>query len=69
MYHLVCVHAFGKYERGQTVTDPAEIESLGDRDHQFVRITVPDPEPAPEEAKSPLPEIEYTSTPPALPKK
>lgn len=47
MFHLVCIHPFGKYERGQVVTDQEEVKALmADRDHQFVRRNVPD-EPAP----------------------
>jgi hypothetical protein len=42
-YHLVCVHPFGKYVKGQMVTDPMEVAILmDDRDHHFVRITAPD---------------------------
>ena len=39
-YHLICVHPFGKYTKGQIVTDDAEIEALrlNDRHHYFVRI-------------------------------
>jgi hypothetical protein len=46
-YHLVCVHPFGKYTKGQMVTDEAEVTTLlDDREHHFVRIAVP---AAPEE--------------------
>lgn len=42
-YHLVCVHPFGVYAKGQLITDEAEVDSLmDDRDHHFVRITAPD---------------------------
>jgi hypothetical protein len=41
-YHLVCVHPFGKYAKGQMVTDEAEVTTLlDDREHHFVRIAVP----------------------------
>jgi hypothetical protein len=38
-FHLICVHAFGKYVKGQKITDPDEVEALlADREHHFVRI-------------------------------
>lgn len=44
-FHLICVHPFqhpqtGKrYEKGDKVTDAAEVAALqDDRDHHFVRI-------------------------------
>ena len=39
-YELVCVHPFGKYVKGQHVTDQAEIEKLlaEDRGRHFVKI-------------------------------
>ena len=38
-YHLICVHPFGKYVKGQKVTDPDEVAKLmKDRDHHFVRV-------------------------------
>ena len=38
-FHLICVHPFGKYTKGQKITDPAEIEKLLlDKEHHFVRI-------------------------------
>jgi hypothetical protein len=41
-YHLVCVHPFGKYTKGQMITNEAEVaELLEDREHHFVRIPVP----------------------------
>lgn len=41
-YHLVCVHPFDSYVRGQLITDATEVEKLlGDRDHHFVRIPAP----------------------------
>jgi hypothetical protein len=47
-YHLVCVHPFGKYQKGQVVTDPDEVaELLDDREHHFVRIAAPAPAPVP----------------------
>lgn len=56
-YHLVCVNPFGKYVKGQTITDPNEVtELLADREHHFVRISVPaapvvEQEPVPEKEK------------------
>lgn len=42
-YHLVCVHPFGKYTRGQMITDEEEVTALlDDREHHFVRIAVPE---------------------------
>jgi hypothetical protein len=53
-YHLVCVHPFGVYAKGDLITDAAEVESLmADRDHHFVRITAPD-EPAPAATEPPV---------------
>ena len=38
-FHLICVHPFGKYTKGQRITDPAEIAVLlTDREHHFVRV-------------------------------
>lgn len=38
-FYLVCVHPFGKYTKGQMITDPDEVKSLmADRDHHFVRV-------------------------------
>ena len=38
-YNLLCVHPFGKYTKGQIVTDPTEVAKLlTDREHHFVRI-------------------------------
>lgn len=38
-YHLICVHPFGKYAKGQKVTDAAEVAKLlADRDHHFVKV-------------------------------
>lgn len=43
-FHLVCVHPFHKYERGQKITDAIEIATLlDDREHHFVRVPVPSP--------------------------
>lgn len=51
-YHLICVHPFGRYSKGQAVTDPAEVKTLSaDRDHHFVRV--------------PAPPVEASETPPA----
>lgn len=48
-YHLICVHPFGKYVKGQQITDHDEVESLlDDREHHFVRIYAP-----------PLPVVEH----------
>ena len=50
-YHLICVHEFGKYAKGQMITDPLEVEVLlEDREHNFVRIDAPDAPDAPVEA-------------------
>jgi len=39
-YFLICVHPFGKYEKGTMITDAAEVATLLlDREHHFVRIT------------------------------
>jgi hypothetical protein len=41
-FHLVCVNPFHGYEKGQMITDPAEVEKLmADREHHFVRIAAP----------------------------
>lgn len=41
-YHLVCVHPFGKYVKGQVVTDQDEVKKLRhDREHHFVKIAAP----------------------------
>lgn len=41
-FHLVCVHPFDKYTKGQMITDPDEVDKLmPDRDHHFVRIAIP----------------------------
>ena len=48
-YALVCVHPFGNFQKGQVVTDPADVAKYQheeDRMHHFVRITVADPVPA-----------------------
>jgi hypothetical protein len=38
-FYLVCVHSFGKYSKGQMITDEAEVEKLlSDREHHFVKI-------------------------------
>jgi hypothetical protein len=45
-YHLICVHPFGAYEKGQLVTDADEVKALlVNRDHHFVRIAAPDEAP------------------------
>ncbi len=44
MFHLVCVVPFHGYQKGQMVTDPAEVAKLmADRDSHFVRIPAPTP--------------------------
>lgn len=53
-YHLICVNPFGKYSRGQMITDPLEVEVLlDDREHQFVRIEAPNAPDAPPEQEAP----------------
>jgi hypothetical protein len=38
-YHLICVHEFHGYKKGQLITDPDEIARLrSDREHHFVKI-------------------------------
>lgn len=55
-YHLVCVHPFGKYDRGKMITDPLEVEVLSeDREHNFVRIAIPVADQAPEPEAPPEP--------------
>jgi len=51
-YHLVCVHPFGKYVRGQMITDAEEwAELVDDHEHSFVRIPVPQ---EPDDHRTPL---------------
>ena len=46
-FKLVCTQPFHGYEKGQEITDPAEVERLSeDREHHFVRVFVEDAEPA-----------------------
>jgi hypothetical protein len=46
-YHLICVHPFGVYAKGQKITDADEVAKLmTDRDNHFVRVTAPDDQPA-----------------------
>jgi hypothetical protein len=41
-YHLICVHPFAKYIKGQRITDPALVAQLLEkRAHHFVKIAVP----------------------------
>jgi hypothetical protein len=41
-YHYVCVHPFGKYVKGQMITDAEEAdEVLQHHEHRFVRIAIP----------------------------
>lgn len=55
-YHLVCVHPFDKYTKGQMITDEAEVEKLlPDREHHFVRIAAP-----------PLPVVEHIEAEPSF---
>lgn len=43
-FHLVCIHPFSNYTKGQMITDPAEVQKLLlDREHHFNRITEPNP--------------------------
>lgn len=52
-FKLVCTHPFHGYVAGQEVTDPAEVEKLAeDRGAHFVRVAVPDAEPAQEPAQN-----------------
>ncbi len=45
-YHLVCVQPFHGYDKGQIVTDEAEVLKLmEERDPHFVRIPAPEPAP------------------------
>lgn len=48
-YHLICVHPFGIFAKGDKITDRAEVaKHLADREHHFVRVPAPDePVPAP----------------------
>lgn len=43
MFHLVCVHPFANYVKGQIVTDQKEVDALiaDDREHYFVRVAAP----------------------------
>ena len=53
MFHLVCTIPFDRYTKGQSVTDPSEVDRLShDRGHHFVRIAAP-PEPEVEVSESP----------------
>lgn len=51
-YHLVCVHPFHNYSKGQLIDDHAEIERLlPDKEHNFVRVYAPNAgNPVPDEA-------------------
>lgn len=41
-YHLICIQPFGKYVKGQMITDAKEVASLlEDRDNHFIRIAIP----------------------------
>jgi hypothetical protein len=72
MFNLVCVHPFGKFEKGDIVTDADEIARLmaEDRDHHFVRIAAPEVEettpavsaPAGESWAKPAPPISADKT-------
>jgi hypothetical protein len=50
-YHLICVHPFDGYEKGQKVTAQDEVDMLlkNDRGHHFVKIAAPEPAAAPSE--------------------
>lgn len=40
-FHLLCVHPWAGYEKGQKVTEPSEIARLlNDREHHFVRVAI-----------------------------
>lgn len=72
-FHLVCVHPWHKYSKGQVVTDPDDIASLSvDREHHFVRVSdtvfAPPPVPPVEFTPPPLPEetgVTLVKPPPA----
>lgn len=41
-YHLIVVHPFGKYTKGQHITDENEIAKLSsENEHNCVRINAP----------------------------
>ena len=43
-FKLVCTQPFHGFEKGQEVTDPAEVERLlEDREHHFVRVNYEPP--------------------------
>lgn len=57
-YHLVCVHPFHGYEKGQLVTDEAEVMNLSaDLGHHFVKINAPEPAPAAPPAPTAVPYV------------
>ena len=48
MYHLICVHPFHGYTKGQMITEQDEVTRLlADRENHFAKIMAP---PVPEEA-------------------
>lgn len=48
MFHLICVHPFGSYQKGQRIEDPDEVARLSDdREHHFVRVNAPPAEQKP----------------------
>lgn len=48
-YHLIVKHPYGKYVKGQKITDADEVEKvLVNRKHHFIKIAAPaDSEPEP----------------------
>lgn len=55
-YHLIVVQPYGKYAKGQKITDPDEIEKvLQNRKHHFVKINAPE---APQSSPLPPPTFE-----------
>jgi hypothetical protein len=53
-FHLICVHPFGNYTKGQLITDADEVAKLSDdREHHFVRIAAPATPAAPDAPAAP----------------
>jgi hypothetical protein len=62
-YHLVCVHPFGKYVKGQVITDDAEVAKLlEDRENHFNRVQIGAVAPPTE------PAVEAPPSKPAIPR-
>jgi len=54
-YKLICTLDFGAFKKGQEITDPHLIDALlPDREHHFVRVSIPDPAPPPEIEAAPV---------------